>query len=260
MPSVSQAGPGTRRDSGRVEDQTRAGPDRRTPRPGPAGPRRATGRRRRAPRSPAPDGRTARHGARAASMSRVANAARTASAAGRIASATRAENSGVISTRGRRAEGHPPVRRRRWHRRSRTAPTRCPPERRQVPPDAQPRSEIPGQGTDVGAGGAFDEHIEIDGVPLPPDRSQHIEAADGHRPGGQFDLLTGPHPVVGPLPVHLDRRHRARDLQDLAREGTDDVADRVIGDGTDRGDVGGGDDLSSASSVVVAEPSRMVPR
>jgi len=42
------------------------------------------------------------------------------------------------------------------------------------------------------------------------------EPVHGDRPGGQLDILAGPHPVVGSPSVDLDRRDRGRPLQDLA--------------------------------------------
>ena len=79
---------------------------------------------------------------------------------------------------------------------------------------------------------------------------------DGDRPRLELDLLAGPDPLVGPLAVHLDRRHRGRHLQQVADElgqrgpdrrlvegagrgGRDDLALRVVGGGRDAEPHGG---------------------
>ena len=62
--------------------------------------------------------------------------------------------------------------------------------------DAEGVAEIPGEGADVGARGAFHRHVDVHDIRLVfgglvPADSVNVEAVNGDRPGGQLDLFPG---------------------------------------------------------------------
>jgi hypothetical protein len=100
----------------------------------------------------------------------------------------------------------------------------------------EPRAEVTGQCADIGAGGAFDQHVDVDPGGLAA-QAEQVEAVHGDRPGGDLHLLAGPHPGVGALAVDLDRAHRARHLLDRTGQRGDAGQDVVVGDGIQPGAV-----------------------
>ncbi len=95
-----------------------------------------------------------------------------------------------------------------------------------MPAHAERGTEVAGERPDVRAGrhGHGDVHVQGGGRVvgrLPRPHRAHVEdleARDDDGPCRERDVLARASPGVGPLPVDLDRAHRARHLQDLARE------------------------------------------
>src|SRR5664279_220658 len=71
----------------------------------------------------------------------------------------------------------------------------------QIPTDVECGTEIPCQGTNVGAGGAVHLDVQIDARAVlandTPWCSEDVEPRHGHRPRGELDRLSGAHPFVG---------------------------------------------------------------
>ena len=93
-------------------------------------------------------------------------------------------------------------------------------QRRQVPPAAQGRPQVPGQGPHVGPRGAGDQQVDVHhgGPVLRPGRTRvgaQAQLVDGHRARLQDHVLPAPHPGVGAHAVDLDGGHGAGDLHDL---------------------------------------------
>ena len=83
---------------------------------------------------------------------------------------------------------------------------------------AQAVAEVPGEGPDVGSGGALDGDIDVHHVRgVVPADAVDLEPVDGDRPGGELDVLTGADPCVGAFAVDLDGADAAGHLLDAAR-------------------------------------------
>jgi hypothetical protein len=103
-----------------------------------------------------------------------------------------------------------------------------------VPADAEGVTEVPGEGTDVGARGTFHRHVDVHDIGvvsgrLVPADSVDVEAVDGDRPGSQLDIFPGADAGIGALTVDLDGADAARDLLDLSRQGLHAGADGILG-------------------------------
>ena len=134
------------------------------------------------------------------------------------------------------------------------------PERREVPSGAERRAEVARERPHVGARRALDADIEVD-PPLARAQCEELELRNGHPSSGELDRLALAHTLVGALAVDLDGAHGARDLLDLSGERRHRRSHRGLGDGRHRsGRRCRASASPSASSVVVAQPSRTVAR
>ncbi len=79
--------------------------------------------------------------------------------------------------------------------------------------DPQLLPDVPRDRADVGAARAAHRDVHV----VTPDLTDD-ELLDAHGPRLELDLLAGPHALVGPPTVDLDRRDGRRDLLDLADE------------------------------------------
>ncbi len=93
-------------------------------------------------------------------------------------------------------------------------------QRGEVPADAQPRPEVPGQRAHIGTAGHGHLDVEVEHA-VRPAQVQQVEAAHGGRAGRQLRGLPRPDGGVGTPPVDLDRAHRRGHLQQVAGQGGD---------------------------------------
>src|SRR4051794_20226255 len=103
-------------------------------------------------------------------------------------------------------------------------------QRGEVATDAEGGTQVAGDGPDVGAGAAGDGDVYVDQVRGGPVGPMDVDPVHGHRAGGQLELLTGAHPVVGASAVDLHRADRRRHLLQRTHLPGQRGPDVVVGD------------------------------